>query len=306
MTQTIIYTPITGFTPSTQVKSTDVYAAVDTVDHTQSNAGSTKQYTIPQLTDYVTATLLSPRLSCVVATTGNLSANYNNGTSGVGATLTNNGAQSALTIDGISLALNQRVLVMNQTAQLQNGIYFVSNVGSASSNWILTRATDYDNHISNLVIQGTYVLISEGSLNGSKIFYLSTSGTITLGITALVFNQIVTSGGLSSFAYTGISGTSVSMNYNTGYFTENVGLTTLTMPVTAPQGSIITVVGYGAGGWTIQCNGGQTINIGSIATSAGGSISSNSPFDSVSLLNTVANTNWVNIGAPQSSGLILV
>jgi hypothetical protein len=56
---------------------------------------------------------------------GNLNATYNNGSSGVGATLTNAGTQTALVLDGITMAVNDRVLVMDQTTQTQNGVYTV-------------------------------------------------------------------------------------------------------------------------------------------------------------------------------------
>lgn len=49
--------------------------------------------------------------ACLVATTANLTATYTNGTSGVGATLTNSGTQAALVIDGVTLAVGNRVLV---------------------------------------------------------------------------------------------------------------------------------------------------------------------------------------------------
>jgi len=75
-------------------------------------------------------------------TTGNLNATYNNGTAGVGATLTNAGTQVALTVDGILMTVGKRVLIYNQTAQAQNGVYTVTTVGDGSTNWVLTRSTD--------------------------------------------------------------------------------------------------------------------------------------------------------------------
>jgi regulator of protease activity HflC (stomatin/prohibitin superfamily) len=63
-----------------------------------------------------------------------LTATYNNGTAGVGATLTNAGTQVALVIDGVTVAVNDRVLIYLQADQTQNGIYVVTNVGSGSTN----------------------------------------------------------------------------------------------------------------------------------------------------------------------------
>lgn len=102
---------------------------------------------------------------CNYATIGvNLTAVYSNGTGGVGATLTNSGTQSVFTLDGAAPALNSRILVKDQTATLQNGIYTVTNVGSASTNWVLTRATDFDS--ASQVIQGNTIKIISGTING--------------------------------------------------------------------------------------------------------------------------------------------
>ena len=79
-------------------------------------------------------------------TVGNLNATYNNGTAGVGATLTNAGTQVALVIDGVATNVNDRVLIYNQTNAYENGIYTVTDVGSGSTNWVLTRATDADSY----------------------------------------------------------------------------------------------------------------------------------------------------------------
>ena len=82
--------------------------------------------------------------SVVAATTANLVATYSNGTSGVGATLTNNDTQAALVLDGVTVSVSDRVLIKNQTTASQNGIYTVTDTGSVSTNWVLTRATDFD------------------------------------------------------------------------------------------------------------------------------------------------------------------
>ena len=79
-------------------------------------------------------------------TTGNLTATYNNGTAGVGATLTNAGTQTAFTPDGIVASVGDRILIYNQTNAYENGVYTVTTVGSGSTNWVLTRATDANSY----------------------------------------------------------------------------------------------------------------------------------------------------------------
>lgn len=128
-----------------------------------------------------TIKLLSP---CLVATTSNLTATYSNGTSGVGATLTNSGTQAALTPDGITLAAGNRVLVKDQTTALQNGIYTVTNIGSSSTNWILTRATDYD--VIAQTVRGAIINVISGTVNSSSLWMLTSSIT-TIGTDSFTF-----------------------------------------------------------------------------------------------------------------------
>mgnify|MGYP001334605950 CR=1 FL=1 len=95
--------------------------------------------------DYVKVVTLSlPEESVVGATTANLTATYDNGTLGVGATLTNSSTQAVFGIDGLTPTVASRVLVKDQTAAAQNGIYEVTVVGDGSTNWVLTRATTSD------------------------------------------------------------------------------------------------------------------------------------------------------------------
>lgn len=121
---------------------------------------------------------------CLVATTNNLTVTYNNITSGVGATLTNAGTQAALTIDGVALAVGNRVLVKDQTTALQNGVYTVTNIGSASTNWILTRSTDYD--VIAQTVRGDIVSVISGTVNSSSLWMLTSSIT-TIGTDNFTF-----------------------------------------------------------------------------------------------------------------------
>ena len=89
--------------------------------------------------------------------------------------------------------------------------------------------------------------------------------------------------------------TPVTMVVGNGYSANNVGLVTLTLPATAIFGSVISVSGQGAGGWLIAQNAGQTIHFGSTNTTPGitGSLASTNRYDNVSLLCSVANTDFV-------------
>jgi len=124
---------------------------------------------------------------------GNLNATYNNGSSGVGATLTNAGTQAALVIDGVTLNTNDRVLIYNQTNAYENGIYTVTNTGSASTNWVLTRATDADSYGASdpdAFGEGDAFFVKEGDTGAGELYVMNTSGTITFGTTAITFTVI--------------------------------------------------------------------------------------------------------------------
>ena len=121
---------------------------------------------------------------CLVSTTAALTATYNNGTNGVGATLTNSGTQSALVINGVTLAVNDRVLVKDQSNQSQNGIFTVTNIGSVSTNWILTRAGDYDS--IEQITRGGIVSVINGTVASTTLWML-TSIVTSIGVSNFIF-----------------------------------------------------------------------------------------------------------------------
>jgi len=121
---------------------------------------------------------------CLVASTVNLTATYANGTSGVGATLTNAGTQAVLVIDGITLAVGNRILVKDQTAALQNGIYTVLSSGSASTNWVLRRTDDFDAPSQTLL--GKVISVISGTSFASSLWMLVSTIT-AIGIDSFTF-----------------------------------------------------------------------------------------------------------------------
>lgn len=86
------------------------------------------------------------------------------------------------TLDGVTLATGDRILLKNQTTGSENGIYTVNASGAP------TRAADAD--ASAEVTAGLTTFVSEGSTNGNTSWSLTTDDPITLGTTALVFAQV--------------------------------------------------------------------------------------------------------------------
>jgi hypothetical protein len=164
------------------------------------------------------------------------SPTYNNGTDGVGATLTAN-ANAALVIDGITLTSPTdngiRVLVINQSNAAHNGIYDVTEAGSGSAPWQLTRSADADTYVVSSpegLSEGSTVYVEAGTVNAGSTFTCNTQGVITFGTTAITFALVS-----SALTYTGgtninVSGLTISLdgtvaatNGGTGQNTTTVG-----------------------------------------------------------------------------------
>lgn len=122
-----------------------------------------------------------------VATVANLTATASG--TGTGKTLTNSGTLAALVIDGTTLTVGDRVLVKNQTNAADNGIYTVTDIGSASVSWILTRSTDADNTPTGEVTAGMFCFVEEGAVNADTGYVLTTNNPIVLDTTVLSFTQ---------------------------------------------------------------------------------------------------------------------
>jgi len=104
-------------------------------------------------------------------------------------------ANGALSVDGVAVAVNDRILVKTQTSGLggtaeYNGIYIVTATGSVGAPYVLTRTTDFDT--SAKVGAGCFVFVRAGATNGGLAFQLSTLAAITLNTTLLSFQTATT------------------------------------------------------------------------------------------------------------------
>ena len=133
---------------------------------------------------------LDVKNSVVAATTTNLSVTYDNGTSGVGATLTF--GSPVTTLDGVTLTDGDRILVKNQSTASQNGIY----VRTSSTVW--TRAIDADT--ASEITGGTFVFVEQGTANADNGYVFTHEGTPTLGSTGLTVGQFSGAGQITAGA----------------------------------------------------------------------------------------------------------
>jgi hypothetical protein len=160
-----------------------------TQDPTSALQLATKQYV-----DGLVSTGLYYHAPAQVATTQSLAAQtggtvtYNNGTAGVGATLTLSVALT--TLDGYSLNNGDRILVKNEVNQAYNGVYTWATGGT-----VLTRSTDTDTYGPGPgdLSENDYFFVQNGTVNKGNSYVCTTSGTITFGTTAITFAQFSTS-----------------------------------------------------------------------------------------------------------------
>lgn len=188
-----------------------------------------------------------------VATTGILASYiYNNGSSGVGATITAV-ATGVISFDGTALTVGMRVLVKNETSTNapNNGIYTVTVAGAVGIALVLTRATDFDQSVD--IGAGDSVFVTSGSSQATTTWaYNGTTGP-TIGTTNITFAQTAGQGSFTAgngIAITGVSiaiDTTVTVDKTTAQTLTNKTLTspTLTTPVlgTPSSGTLTSTTG---------------------------------------------------------------
>lgn len=210
--------------------------------------------------------------SVKAASTVNLTATYTDGTTdadgglGIGATLTNSGTQAAFVIDGYTAVASDRILIKDQTNQIQNGIYTVTDIGSVSTNWVLTRSTDFNDSVSGQVAPGAYVLVTGGTTNINTGWIQTEPSPILIGTDDIIFTKFS-----SSTAYTAGTGLALSVNQfsNTGVLSNVAGtgisVSSATGNVTVTNTGVTSVIA-GTGISVSGATGAVTISAGASTT----------------------------------------
>jgi len=198
-------------------------ASIGAVDTTSSqNIGGVKAFTSsPTAPDPTAATQLatkqyadsiaaglSAKTSVRLATAAALPANtYSNGASGLGATLTGN-ATGVLTVDGSAVALGDRVLVQNEAATANNGIYQCTTAGAVGVAYVLTRTLDMDLPVH---VPGAFVFTEAGAVNTGAGFVVAGNGPYVIGTTPIVWTQFSGAGEIQVGAGLSKTGNTISL-----------------------------------------------------------------------------------------------
>lgn len=139
---------------------------------------------------------------------------------------------------------------------------------------------------SATMTNGQLIIGSTGATPAAGTITVSGNMSITVGAGTIALATT----GFAGFAYNDVAGTSQAAAVNNGYIISNAGQTTVTLPATIAQGSVIAIQGKGAAGWIMQANAGQTIHLGSSATSVAGTLTSTNQWDAVEIVCVTANT----------------
>lgn len=248
--------------------------------------------TIPvsQIPDVVTGGL-DAKGSCRVKTTAALPA-YTAAGAQVGKTLTADANGVIPSIDGVTMALNDRVLVdqTGSATNVDNGIYVVTDLGSGSTPWILTRSTDADE--TGEVSTGTYTFIEEGNSSGTTGYIVDTPNPIvvdTTGFTWSIFSSSIT--GTTSMNNTVIGQTTLG-NLTSGVRNTGSGFTVFNA---LTEGNDNTAMGH----LTLQqlVQGSENTAFGSNSMSLTlGNVTANTAFGFDTLKNLTTGTDNVCLG----------
>jgi len=247
---------------------------------------------------------LDVKKSVRVATTADLAATYNNSNG----TLTANG-NGAIIVDGVTLDVDDRVLVKDQTDPVENGFYLVTTTGGASATFVLTRTPDAND--ADELTGGAFTFVEAGSTNADNGYVATHNGTPTIGTDDITFDQFSGAGQID--AGNGLT--------KTGNTIDVVG-TTNRISVTADaidiastyvgQTSITTLGTIGTGAWegdsiaNAYIDEDLTINGGTIdATPIGGTTTAAGAFTTLTASGQVTATATTETSSTSTGAMVV-
>jgi hypothetical protein len=202
---------------------------------------------------------LNVKPSVHAATTENLSANYNNGLDGVGATLTSTTNGEWVGEDGVLTGWDvfNSILVKDQTNAEENGRYYISDYGSLTTPWVLTRCIYCD---SSDEIPGSYIFVTDGDTYAGTgwVAAIDTPATFEIGTDDINYTQFSGTGTI-------IAGTNIEVDGNE---ISVVDAPTFTGTLSAATLNLTNALSYQYGGTGLTTIGtsGQVLTVNSFAS----------------------------------------
>jgi len=202
------------------------------------------------------------------------------------------------TLDGVTLAAGNRILIKNQTTGAANGIYVVTTVGTGTDG-VWDRATDFDEDAE--VTAGAFVFVEEGTVNADSGWVLTNNNPITIGGasgTALSFEQFSGAGQIT--AGDGLTKTGNTINAVGTANRITVGADSIDIASTyVGQASITTVGTIATGTWQ-----GTQIADAYLAGISGSKVTGNISGNAANVTGTVAVANG-GTGATSLTGVLI-
>jgi hypothetical protein len=222
-------------------------------DPTTAFQAATKQYV-----DEI-AQGLNVKPSVHAATTENLSANYNNGIDGVGATLTSTTNGEWVGEDDVLTGWDvfNSILVKDQTNAEENGRYYISDYGSSTTPWVLTRCIYCD---TSDEIPGSYIFVTDGDTYAGTgwVAVIDTPATFEIGTDDINYTQFSGTGTIIAGTNIEVDGNEISI-VDAPTFTGTLSAATLNLTNSLEYA-------YGGTGLTTLGTAGQVLTVNAGAT----------------------------------------
>lgn len=119
-------------------------------------------------------------------------------------------ALAALVVDGEAVGVGQRILVKNEAAEANNGIYVATHAGGAAEKYVLTRAADMAS--TSAEVEKAYTFVEGGKTLKNSGWFVATPGPFTIGTTAIPWGRLPGSGDLVAGEGIVIDGNQISVS----------------------------------------------------------------------------------------------
>ncbi len=196
------------------------------------------------------------------------------------------GSATTLVIDGSSVtSSSDYILVKNQDNPIQNGVYYLSRVGTATTSWRLARVPEMDS--SSELYSNSLVRVASGSSNSGTAWYLITPDPLTLGSTGLTFSRVANVPSTLSATTTGENVDVSSLNTVTvdGVSLSSLAIDSLVLIKDQYDNDENGIYKKSVSGWTIQ-----SVDINVPYRCVGGSVN--------------INTNWFKINIAEGENIV--